>query len=56
MGGLIKFFQQLQDPNLPPHVIIPLLGRFKNEIGARFHLTLLASCKNLGINIHLWIS
>jgi hypothetical protein len=44
------------DPHLPPHVIIPLLGRFKNEIGARYHLTLLAVVTASGINVHLWVS
>lgn len=44
------------DPHLPPHVIIPLLGRFKNEIGARYHLTLLAAVTASGINVHLWVS
>jgi hypothetical protein len=56
MAGLIKFFHQPTDPTLPPHVVIPLLGRFKKEVGARYHLTPLTSKTSSGIDVHLWVS
>jgi hypothetical protein len=41
---------------LPPHVIVPLLGRFKGELGLRYHLTPLASVSASGINVRLWVT
>jgi hypothetical protein len=55
-AGLWSYLRGPVDPHLPPHVIIPLLGRFKNEIGARYHLTPLAAVTASGINVHLWVS
>jgi hypothetical protein len=56
MAGLKQFFEQVSDPTLPSHVIIPLLGRFKNEVGGRYHFTPLAAITSSGINVHRWIS
>jgi hypothetical protein len=55
-AGLRSYLRGPVDPNLPPHVIIPLLGRFKNELGARYHLTPLAALTASGINVKLWVS
>jgi hypothetical protein len=38
-----------------PHVIAPLLGRFKNEIGERYHLVLLAPVTQNGIQMRAWL-
>lgn len=38
-----------------PHVVVPLLGRFKNEVGERFHLVLLASTTRSGLEPRAWI-
>jgi hypothetical protein len=35
-------------------VIVPLLGRFKGELGTSYHLTPLAAKKS-GINVKLWV-
>jgi hypothetical protein len=41
--GLRLYLDEGREPQcLKPHVIAPLLGRFKNEIGERYHLVLLA--------------
>lgn len=56
VAGLRKYILAPPDSTLPPHVIIPLLGRFKNEIGSRYHLTPLAATTSSGINVHLWVS
>ena len=37
-----------------PHVI-PLLGRFKNEIGKRMHLMLLLNVTGLGFQVRAWV-
>jgi hypothetical protein len=55
-AGLQSSLQNPPDPSLPPHVIIPLLGRFKNEIGSRYHLTPLAAVTASGINVLRWVS
>ena len=36
-------------------VIVPLLGRFKGEMGDRYHLTPLASTTSLGLPVKKWI-
>jgi len=38
-----------------PHVVVPLLGRFKNEVGERFHLVLLASTSRSGLTPRRWV-
>jgi hypothetical protein len=55
-AGLRKYLLAPPDSNLPPHVIVPLLGRFKSEIGARYHLTPLAATTASGISVHRWVS
>ncbi len=55
LAGLHRYATQPPDPSLPAHVIIPLLGRFKNEIGSRYHLTPLAAITASGINTALWV-
>jgi len=38
-----------------PHVVVPLLGRFKGETGERSHLLLLVNTTSSGIQIRKWI-
>ena len=38
-----------------PHVVIPLMGRFKNEVGERNMLLTLASTTSSGIQIRKWV-
>jgi hypothetical protein len=41
LNGLRRYLNEGKDPNdSRPHVVAPLLGRFKNEIGERYHLIL----------------
>ena len=55
LGGLL---QHLDDGTYVgeeyPHVVIPLLGRFKNEVGERWHLMLAAERTNSGFEIGKW--
>ena len=37
------------------HVVIPLLGRFKNEDGEKWHVMVAVNRSNSGIEIRLWI-
>jgi hypothetical protein len=55
-SGLRTYLLTPPDDRLPYHVIIPLLGRFKNELGTRYHLTPLAGRTSSGIDVHLWIT
>jgi hypothetical protein len=36
------------------YVMVPLLGRFKNEIGEQYHLTPLAAETKSGLKLKLW--
>ena len=38
-----------------PHVVIPLLGRFKNEVGERLHLMLSMSSTKSGFKVREWV-
>jgi hypothetical protein len=38
-----------------PHVTIVLLGRFKSEIGERYHLLPLAATTKSGLEIRKWV-
>ena len=42
---------QLKGKSNPPHVVVPLRGRFKGETGELCHLMLLANKTFTGINI-----
>jgi hypothetical protein len=55
LSGLRKYIQGDTSPNLPPHVIIPLLGRFKGEIGSRYHLTPMAAKTRSGIDVKVLV-
>lgn len=54
--GLLKYSSMDLCEDGIRYVIIPLLGRFKNEEGERYHLTPLAYTTNSGIPIGLWTS
>jgi hypothetical protein len=38
-----------------PHVVAPLLGCFKNEIGEQYHLILLAPVTQSGLHMRYWL-
>ena len=38
-----------------PHVVIPLLGRFKNEVGERLHIMLARSVTKSGFRVRDWV-
>jgi hypothetical protein len=40
---------------LAPHVFIALLGKFKGELGFKYHLMALASTTSSGIELRWWI-
>ena len=42
------------DPKTP-HVVIPLLGRFKNETGERLHLMLAVNVTKSGFKVRMWV-
>lgn len=50
-GALIRYFSCGSLDDDIPHVVIPLLGRFKNEVGERFHLMLSVNETRSGLNI-----
>ena len=43
------------DLSQAPHVIIPLLGQFKGELGFRYHIMSLASTTSSGIELRWWM-
>jgi hypothetical protein len=56
LNGLIKYQEMKLIEGGHRYVIIPLLGRFKNEDGERYHLTPLAFESASGIKIGLWVN
>jgi hypothetical protein len=52
LHGLRKYCVELQGQE---YVIVPLLGRFKGEMHARYHLTPLAAQTNSGLQVRRWI-
>ena len=56
LDGLYKYNEKIYDTNGLAHVTIPLLGRFKGEIGERFHLTPMAAIANSDIDLNFWVS
>jgi hypothetical protein len=55
--GLRLYLDEGREPQcLKPHVVAPLLGRFKNEIGERgYHLVLLAPVTQSGLRVRYWL-
>ena len=54
-GSLIKYIVKGKEHDDVPHVVIPLLGRFKNEIGERFHLMFSVNQTKSGFNVRWWV-
>lgn len=53
--GLNKYYEENPSYEGQEYVIIPLLGRFKNEVGSQYHLTPLAACTKSGLKVKVWI-
>jgi hypothetical protein len=53
--GLAKYIETDRFADGREFVIIPLLGRFKNEIGDQYHLTPLAAVTKSGLQVKRWI-
>jgi len=53
--GLRKYLDTPQSVQEIPHVIIPLLGRLKNENGEKYHLTPLCSTTSSGLPVETWV-
>lgn len=52
--GLRKYLDTPRHSSELLYVIIPLLGKVKNEIGERYHLTPLCSTTSSGSEVELW--
>ena len=55
LRGLISHIQKGKHDLLQPHVVAPLLGRFKGETGERYHLVALPNVTKTGIEIRRWL-
>ena len=54
--GLHKYLEKgLEEEDDLKHVVIPLLGKFKNEDGERFHLLVSVSVTGTGLNVREWV-
>ena len=45
-----------QDTHDLEHVVIPLLGKFKNEDGSRYHLMLSCNTTKSGLEVRKWVT
>jgi hypothetical protein len=52
--GLIKYTDENLAVDGKEYIIIPLLGRFKNELGDQYHLTPLIAVSKSGIKVKQW--
>ena len=55
LSGLIEHIMDGRADESSPHVVIPLLGRFKNEVGERLHLMLAVNVTNSGFQVRAWV-
>jgi hypothetical protein len=53
--GLRKYLSTPRHASELAYVIIPLLGKLKNEYGERYHLTPLSSTTSSGLQVELWV-
>jgi hypothetical protein len=53
--GLRKYLNTPRHSDERAYVIIPLLGKVKNEHGERYHLTPLCSATSSGLQVELWV-
>ena len=51
---MIKFGSEEEDEKLA-HVVLPLLGRFKNEDGEKWHVMVAVSTTGSGLKVRFWI-
>ena len=55
LQGLIQHIMDGRDRREKhPHVVFPLLGRFKNEVGERWHLMLSVPVTKSGFKVRMW--
>jgi hypothetical protein len=54
IAGFLTYFEAGRDHGVHPHVMVPLLGRFKGETGERWHLLPIVWKTRSGIEVGLW--
>jgi hypothetical protein len=55
LSGLIFYLDEGKTDDENAHVVIPLLGRFKNEAGEQYHLLAIPSATKTGFQPRWWI-
>lgn len=55
-SDLIRNISRGQYDTEIPHVVVPLLGRFKGELGERCHLVMMVNISNSGIEFRKWVT
>ncbi len=55
LHGLRKYFHDLHCVGHADHIIVPLLGKFKGEQSARYHLAPMAAKTDFGLSPKAWI-
>jgi hypothetical protein len=55
LHGLLKYADEDLEADGKAYVLIPLLGRFKNELGDQYHLTPLAATTRSGLGVRKWV-
>jgi len=54
LGGIAKHWEA-GGMSSNPHLVVALLGTFKNEAGEQYHLMPLVACMSSGLEPHKWI-
>jgi hypothetical protein len=56
IGGFFTYFEVGRTHGEHPHVMVPLLGRFKGKTGKRWHLLPIVWKTHLGLKVGVWVT
>jgi len=55
ISGLLKYFDVGAGDETFQHVVVPLIGRLKEELGERYHMLIMARVTRIGIQSGKWM-
>jgi len=55
ISGLLKYLDVGAGDETFPHVVVPLIGRLKGELGERYHMLIMARVTRSGIQAEKWM-
>lgn len=55
MTGIRKWRSSGEDVGITPHVTVAFLGRFKHQVGEKYHLKPIVTVTKSGLQPRLWV-